>query len=208
MSEALFSYNPDVGKNAYMNWRTDSKDQTHNLYVLASDFAEGAETMINAILSDNKDKKADALIMPILYSIDQSIELYIKAIIRLLEELSGGSISKYKHHDIAMLKDSLVGKIKEKQTTTKGLEKHLKPVSDFIDELYSKIKCKDGNGKDVIKIDFARYPFDIEGNPHFYIEEPGNVVIDIENLSSKFEEIRNCLESLYLMYESEKENLN
>lgn len=207
MSEALFSYNSDIGKNAYMNWRTDKKDQTHNLYVLASDFAEGVTTMINAVLLDNRDKKADALIMPILYSIDQSIELYIKAIIRLLEELSGGPISNYKHHDIAMLKNTLVGKIREKQTTTKGLEKHLKPVSDFIDELYSKIKCTGENGKDVIKIDFARYPFDTEGNPHFYIEEPENVVIDVENLSSKFEEIRNCLESLYLTYEAEKENL-
>lgn len=164
--------------------------------------------MINTILTDNSDKKADALIMPILYSIDQSIELYLKAIIRLLEELSNGKVSNYTSHDIAELKKQMVGKIRDKEAKSKGLEKHLKPISDFIDELYAKIKGKNAKGKDVIKIDFARYPFDTDGNPHFYIEDMGNVVIDIENLNGRFEEICDCLDALYMMYESEKENRN
>lgn len=208
MSNELFSYNADINKNAYMNWRTDATDQTHNLYVLASDFADGAKVMMNAILTDNSDKRADALIMPILYSIDQSIELYLKAIIRLVEELSNGTVSNYKSHDIAELKKIMVGKIKGKEVKTTGLEKHLKPVSDFIDELYVKIKDKDAKGKDVIKIDFARYPIDTDGNPHFYVEDFENVVIDIDNLNGRFAEIYDSLEALYMMYESERENRN
>ena len=87
MSKELFSYNIDIDKNAYLNWRTDRHDNAHNLYVLASDYADGAITLIDCILVDNRDKKADALIMPIMYSIDQSIELFLKAIIREIEEL-------------------------------------------------------------------------------------------------------------------------
>ncbi len=204
MSKAIFSYNVDIAKNAYMNWRTDKNDQATNLHVLASSFAEGAEVMINAVLDNNKDKKADALIMPIMYSIDQSIELYIKTVIRLLEELSGGTISNYTSHDIADLKNQMVSKIKKKEIKTKGLEKHLKPITEFIDELYGKIKSKNKNGKTVINIDFARYPFNTEGDSHFYIEDPENVVIDIDNLGNRFTEIRDSLESLCLKYEAEK----
>ena len=78
----LFSYNPDISKNAYLNWNTDKNDYAYNMYLLASDYADGAITLINSILIDNRDKKADALIMPVLYCIDQSIEVYIKAVLR------------------------------------------------------------------------------------------------------------------------------
>ena len=159
--------------------------------------------MIEKILLNNMDKKADALIMPIIYSIDQSIELYLKSVIHMLEELAGEIPSNYTSHNIEELKNQMVSKIKSKESKIKGLEKHLKPVSDFIDALYSKIKIKDRNGKCKVKIDFARYPFDTNGDPHFYIEDPDNVVIDIENLKERFLEIRGCLESLYLKYKNE-----
>lgn len=198
----LFSYNPDIRKNAYLNWRTRSSDPSHNLYVLASDYTEGADVLINSILENNSDQKADALIMPILYSIDQSIELYIKAIMRLIDEQAGGVISNYTSHDIEDLKSQMVAKIKKAETKTAGLEKHLKPVTEFIDELYMKIKVKDDRGRNVVNIDFARYPFSANGTAHFYVEEKENVVIDIENLRHRFISIRDSLEALYSMYEA------
>ena len=81
----------------------------------------------------------------------------------------------------------------------------MKPVSDFIDELYVKIRSQDEKGRKVINIDFARYPFDTNGNPHFYVEEKENVVIDIENLGKRLVEIRDSLEALCLMYEQQKD---
>ena len=197
----LFSYNQDIQRNAYLNWRTDKNDKAHNLYILASDFADSAIVMINAILSDNSDKKADALIMPIFYSIDQSIELYIKTIIRRLEEQMNENVSTYNTHDIAQLREIMESKIRKKEIRTSGLKKHLQPVSDFIDELYVKIKRINDNGKTVVNMDFARYPFDTEGNPHFYIEEDDNVVVDVENLYNRFIAIRTSLEALCYMYE-------
>ena len=70
----LFSSNCDIRKNAYLNWRTRQGDPAYNLHIMASNFADSALTLINAVLQDNTDKKADTLIMPILYSIDQAIE--------------------------------------------------------------------------------------------------------------------------------------
>ena len=153
------------------------------------------------MLNSTNLKKADSLIMPIFYSIDQSIELYIKAIIRRIEEQLGEDISIYKEHDIKKLQSQMKGKIKKVENKSARLEKHLKFVSDYIDELYLKIKSSNEKGKDIVKIDFARYPFYVDGAPHFYVEEKENVVVDIENLRKRFNDIRLSLESLYHMYE-------
>lgn len=203
MGRELFSYNQNIQKNAYLNWRTDKNDKAYNLYVLASDFADGAVVMINAILSDNTDKKADALIMPILCCINQSIELYIKTVIRLVEEQIDGAVSNYTTHNNSELKNIMIAKIRKKELKTSGLQKHLKPVSDFIDELNDKIKSYDDKGK--VNMDFARYPFDTDGNSYFYVKENDNVVIDVENLSNRFSAIRDSLESLCFMYEENRE---
>ena len=82
------------------------------------------------------------------------------------------------------------------------MKKFLKPVSEFIDELYEKISTKDAKGRKVVNIDFARYPFDTDGKAHFYVEDTDNVVIDVENLGQRFSSIRDTLESLCLMYEN------
>ena len=201
----LFSYNPDISKNAYLNWNTDKNDYAYNMYLLASDYADGAITLINSILIDNRDKKADALIMPVLYCIDQSIEVYIKAVLRKIEIITGSAESVYKSHDIKELLNCMTGMIKKKEIKTAGLQKHLSPVSSFIDELYPKIQVTDKDGRSFPGMDFARYPITTEGKPHFYISANENVVIDVENLGKRFVEIRECLEALYLMYEAEAE---
>ncbi|MGN9235493.1 hypothetical protein ACTM8Z_09430 [Atopobiaceae bacterium HCP3S3_D6] len=117
----IFSYNIDLSRNAYLNWRTDKVDQAHNLYVLASDYADGAVSLVNVILEDNRDKKADALIMPIMYCIDQSIEVYLKAIIRRIEMITGDVRSNFKTHDIKELYNALKGHIKNKRSKDKWL---------------------------------------------------------------------------------------
>lgn len=198
----LFSYNVDIRKNAYLNWRTENDKPAHNLQILASDYADGAVVLINTILQDNVDKKADSLIMPILYSIDQAIELYLKAIIRLIEEQSAEQILNYRTHDILKLKNQMVEKMEKVEVGIDELDKHMKPVTDFINELYIKIKGKSKNGKDVVNIDFARYPFKTNGESHFYVSTPENVVIDVENLKKRFIDIRDALEALYLFYDN------
>lgn len=60
---------------------------------------------------------------------------------------------------------------------------------------------------------FGKYPQSKEGKDRTPIEwrilakEDENIVIDVENLGLRFTEMRDCLESLYLMYEAEIEAL-
>ena len=120
--------------------------------------------------------------------------------------LLGEARSKITTHDIAQLKQTMVSRIKKKETKTAGLEKVLQPVTDYIDALYAKIKTTDDKGRPVINIDFARYPFSVDGESHFYISDPENVVVDIEKLAEWFQQIRDSLDGLYYMYSDEWEN--
>lgn len=199
----IFSYNADISKNAYLNWRVDKGTPQGNLTQLADGYALAARKLIEDILKDNKAKNADVLIFPIMYSMDQMIELYLKAIIYEVEELSEGKANSYKTHDIKRLFDTMTSKIKKKEIKTTGLEKHLADVESYIDELYSYIKGVDANGKPKLSIDFARYPFDTDLSPHFYVATMENVVVDLEILLESLESMHESLDSLYCMYEEE-----
>lgn len=53
---------------------------------------------------------------------------------------------------------------------------------------------------------FAIDPFSVDGESHFYISDPENVVVDIEKLAEWFQQIRDSLDGLYYMYSDEWEN--
>ena len=42
----VFSYNANIEKNAYMNWRTNKYEEIHNMNVVAEGFIEGASILI------------------------------------------------------------------------------------------------------------------------------------------------------------------
>ncbi|MDR4925950.1 hypothetical protein [Peribacillus simplex] len=82
----VFSYNADIEKNAYLNWRTNRNDHIHNMIVLADGFMSAATLLAKQVLLDNVDKidnvdkKTDSLIFPILFNANHGIEVYLKAI--------------------------------------------------------------------------------------------------------------------------------
>ena len=195
----IFSSNSDIYKNAYMNWRTSRYDEVGNLKVVSEGFQYAATTMLENILRDNSCHQADSLIFPILYSIDQSIELCFKAILDELDLLEEKKPNNYMHHDIRLLYNTMVSQINRKETKTKGLQSALKDISEYINELYKQIGCEKP------KLDFARYPFDTDRNPHFYVCSTENVVVDLENLLERFNRMMDALDGIYLMYRHEIE---
>ena len=204
--KGIFTYNADIEKTAYLNWRMWHGETADNLWTMADSFASATKIMIQAILDNNSDKKADALIFPILFCIDHTIELYLKAILREIETLGGLKPSVYKTHDIKELFENMTGSIKKKEKETSGLGKCLKEVSTYIDELYGLIMDKNAeNKKERLKIDFARYPIDTSGNEHFYIHINGNVVVDVENLQARFKGMEDSLKGLFYQYQAELE---
>ena len=100
----------------------------------------------------------------------------------------------------------MIKTIKKTEKGAPGLEEHLKPVTDYINELCNKIKTKNSKGRDVVHMEFARYPFDIEDIPYFYIKDTGNVTIDMENLRSIFKSINESLDALCSIYEDRFED--
>lgn len=198
----IFDNNLDIKKTAYMNWLMDSHDNANNLYVIGNGYSEAALILIDSILFNNCDKKADRIIFPLLYNINQSIELLLKATIWVLERKESDKPTTYNEHDINALYCQMIAKIKRKEQSTKGLIRHFDALTNYIDELYQKI----GEKGEKPHIDFARYPTDINSKSYYYVETYNNEMVDIENLKKNYLEIIESLNSIYLMYKEEPEN--
>ena len=202
----IFSTNADINKAAYMNWRTTRPEYPgvaaipYNMKVIADGFRSAALRLLNVMLSDNKDKIADVLIFPVLYSVNQAIELYLKAIIYHTQELLSLPPKVDKTHDIQKLfaeattnlHTYYMNNLGYNKTQLATLDEMLNGVDAYITELYSYIAQ---NGKP--QMDFARYPFDSKDSPYFYVAAMDNVVIDLENALVRFTNIMDNLKSLF-----------
>jgi len=202
----IFTYGR-VENTSYMNWRTSRYDDIYNYTVLGDGFSQAALILMDKILEDNTDKKGDVLIFPIFYNINQAIEVYLKAIIYVLNELKGDIKENIKDHDIRSLLSQMKARIEKVEDSTKGLEKYLKPLSSYINELYGKIYYDEKGVKSKAHIDFARYPVTTAGTQHFYIKNHENEVVNIKNLREKFKEAKECLKNLYFMYSNRLESI-
>lgn len=188
----VFSSNNNFKKNAYLNWRTKKNDDLSNMIVIAEGYEEATFSLINSVLNDNHDNKADSLIFPILFNANHSMEVYLKNICwslnRLLkkdETIKGNKFAF--HHELDKHYQNMIALENEYQPNSNkkeftDLNSHL---NKYITELYSKTK----------DITFPRYTLGKE-NPQFYVEELDNVTIDLENLKEMYTVIFNNLNQL------------
>lgn len=187
----IFSYNPDINKNAYMNWRIDRNSNINNMINIADGYMNSSLLLAKQVLTDNSDKKADILIFPILFNVNHSIELCLKAINWSLNILLDNGKKNEGSHDIKQIFFNVCSRVnefekdKEKRKQFKALTINLRR---YMDELYSEIK-KSSVITDKDNMDFSRYPFAKGYINHFYIEKFDNVVIDLGNFIIRFEEI-------------------
>ncbi|MFD4931854.1 hypothetical protein ACFWMS_23705 [Peribacillus butanolivorans] len=205
----VFSYNADIEKNAYLNWRTSKHDHIHNMIVLADGFMSAATLLAKQVLLDNVDKKADLLIFPILFNANHGIEVYLKAISWSLNILNNTGKRFDPHHKLNKLLEkniSLVNTFENDSEKLKTFNSMIDPLEKYLNELSSKIESVTDKGKEVYKIDFSRYTLDVKNEPQFYINEFRNVVVDIENFIVVFESIHTSLNNIanhYLYYNEE-----
>lgn len=201
--KGIFSYNVDIEKNAYLNWRTHRHEHIHNMIVLANGFMSSSLFLTKQVLIDNRDKKADSLIYPILFNINHGIELYLKAISWSLNILTKtGKEFRTNHHLNELLQDvkSLVYLFESDTEKLKEFATRIKPLENYINELYSKIEKVKPDGKKFYSIDFSRYSLTLQGEPQFYINELDNVVVDMENLFEVFGQIHKSLDGIASHY--------
>ncbi len=192
---SIFKYNIEIDKNAYLNWRINKhRTLSEQLSQIGLGYLLAAETAIKLALQDNRDKKADIMIFPILFNLIHAIEIYLKAInIDVEFLLTGREISAEGKHAIQNSFSTLLGKIKKlegKEATSQFDE-----VKDVVDEIYTKTD----------KMDFARYPIDSNKNNHFYVEDYENVVIDLEEILIFVDKCKDVFGRMSSYYQSKVE---
>lgn len=198
----IFSYNEDINKNAYLNWRISKYEPINNMQILANGYMQAAIELAQTCLDDNSDKKADIIVFPMLFSVNQGIELYEKAIYWSLNILLGYKKAYPDSHRIREHWYSVKEKIKEygfDEEAGRGENEFrymIRVLEVYLDELYSKIMPNGNFDMAFHNMDFSRYPLNNKMEKHFYVHESVNVVVDLENFVSVFENIFNCLDRL------------
>lgn len=183
----IFSYNADINKTAYMNWRIEKYEDINNLIKMADGYMKSSLMLNNNMLIDNKSKDADIVIFPILFNANHAIELYLKAITWTLNILLVKGTKIEGQHNIEQIFNIVKSRVNEYEIDKerkKQFKQMISNLQEYIDELFSLIKS---SKKD--NMDFSRYPFDQHYKNHFYAETFDNVVVDLENFSKRFEEI-------------------
>lgn len=198
----IFSYNSDIDKNAYINWRTERFNPIHNMMTLADGFMDASIMLAEQCLKDNRDKKADIIIYSILFNANHSIELYLKAIMWILNRIIGNDKRVEGKHNIKQILNVVQSRVNEFEIDKDRKKQFIKLTNNlkaYIDELFAKPE-KEVKGKEKDNMDFSRYPFDKTYESHFYIDTFDNVVVDLENFIERFKEIRQNLRQIAMHY--------
>lgn len=198
----VFSYNADIDKTAYMNWRTSRHDHIYNMIVIADGFMSSAIILAEEDLADNWDNKADSIIYPMIFNANHAIELYLKATVWTLNILLDNQQKIEGCHDIQQILQTVIKRVSEfetKKEKRKQFKEMINGTKLYVDELFAKITAQDGKRKKD-KMDFSRYPFDQQYMPHFYVTELDNVVVDLENFVIRFKEMGDNLHLIATYY--------
>ena len=196
----VFSYNSDIYKNAYLNWRTERHEPIHNMNVLADGYFGIVFQSIKGCLADNRDHAADVLIFPILFSMNHGIELFEKSICWSVNILLGYTQSyNTDSHDIRNIWYTVKQKITQfgfsSEAPKETFDSMIVTLESYLKELYTTI-IRDSMDDARHNIVFSRYPHDKNKESFFYINQCKNVVVDLENLLVLCEDIYSCLSRL------------
>ena len=197
-----FDFTGNIPTTAYLNWRFDfSRDVESKFFDMAEGYLATSVALIEKCLEDNRDKKADTWIFPILFNVVHGIEVYLKGFNSLyrihmdLHNEDDPHDSKIEgKHDIRQLCQIAVKLLRDSKHTE--LLDEMLFVQKFIDILYQ-------NTDDMT---FARYPITAKKENHFYVEAKGNVTIDLHALRQWVLRIATILDNVtgYVDYQVEQ----
>lgn len=197
----VFSENPDFRKNAYLNWRTDRREERYNLYVIAEGYKDAALTLCSYVLDDNVDSKADSLIFPIMFNANHSIEVYLKALSWTYNILLGTTDKFALTHNLNRLLSEAIRlglQITELSSSEKNdFRQYHEVLTAYVNDLSNK----------TADITFTRYTITRSSEQHFYVEDLENVVIDMENITEVYKEIFHYLDTLKYFFEEKVNSL-
>ena len=159
---------------AFLNWRIDKHTALEEQFFnLGDGYFQAAVNLIDSCLKDGSSNSADILIFPIMFCTIHGIEVYLKGFnsqYKIYHGLQAGESVESKidvTHNIRRLCEVAISLVKDKGD--KDLKRELLFVKKFVDILYA-------NTDDMT---FARYSTDSKKQPHFYVQNDGNVTIDL-----------------------------
>lgn len=178
-------------KSAYLNWRIyPHQDVETQFFNLGEGYFEVAVSLIEQCIENNKSRRADIWIFPILFNIVHGIELYLKGFNSLyakykkLNEESELVDSKIEgKHNILQLCNKALSMIE--QDEEKEFFNELKFVKKFIEYIYDKTD----------DMAFARYPINRKKDKQFYVSNQ-NVIINLDSLLCWIIKIKDILEKI------------
>jgi hypothetical protein len=190
----IFSRNEDIDKIAFLNWRISKDNDITNLINIGDGYLTAAIRLSKLCLITNMDKSADVLIFPILNNANHGIEIYLKAIMWSLNVIMKLEDKSQRGHNLQQLYRTVRSKVDTYGggLTLSEFNKSTNVLEAYLDELFSITKAS--HKKD--NMDFSRYPFNTRYENHFYVEELGNVEVDLENFVVRFEEIKIVLDNI------------
>lgn len=197
----IFSYNADVRKTAYMNWRTNPNDTEANFGVIANGYFISAKVLTEKYIENNIGKDADVVIYPILFNTIHGIELYLKAIYMKLAQLLNKEQKFAGGHNIKGLFGMVSSFVKEIKNDNYQFQEYRKIINDvefFIQEIYFKTD----------KMDFTRYSVDNKNKEnYFYIDNIENEVVNLTVLLDIITKMHDALEQLlsHFLYDYEED---
>ena len=197
----IFSYNRDIDRTAYMNWRTKKHSPIHNMIIMADGFMESAIILAEDALNNNIDKRADITIFPMLFNANHGIELYLKAIAWTLNILMESEYKVEGNHNIKQILNTVKSKVLKFESEQEKKARFFQLIDNlegYVSELSEKIELAETKKKD--NMDFSRYPFTNNYISHFYISTFDNVPIDLENFIIRFRDIKKNLNLIACHY--------
>lgn len=200
----IFKDNASIERTAYMNWRTRQDQPIYDMLIIADGYMKAAIMLGKNCLEDNRDKKADIVVFPMLFSANHAIELYLKAINWSLNILLNKNEIFCGGHDIRQIWNIVKKRISEfeiDKNKRKQFKDKTKKLEDYISELYEKIDKEHNAHVKIKNMDFSRYPLNSDNEEHFYIENKKNEVVDLEMFVEIFEKIYYNLSCLAKHYE-------
>ena len=200
----IFKDNASIERTAYMNWRTRQDQPIYDMLIIADGYKKAAIMLGKNCLEDNRDKKADIVVFPMLFSANHAIELYLKAINWSLNILLNKNEIFCGGHDIRQIWNIVKKRISEfeiDKNKRKQFKDKTKKLEDYISELYEKIDKEHNAHVKIKNMDFSRYPLNSDNEEHFYIENKKNEVVDLEMFVEIFEKIYYNLSCLAKHYE-------
>ena len=173
MTKKIFSENPSLDNNAFLNWRFTEEDDIENFISMSNSFFDSSIFLLKLCLKDNIDSKADGLIFPILYNLNHAIELKLKALIRILNQSIGVNNIPKNTHNIKQLYHNSFELIKTTNfnISIKSFKENTKILYNYINEI-----------SENEMISFTRYPLSNKAEKAHYIISKQNITIDIKQL--------------------------